>query len=464
MFGSIRRYPSLFALFSAAAALTGCQGLKDAGPINPNGNLKTSVNHIVFMAQENRGFDHYFGHLPQYLSKNGYPQTIDGTPANASNPNADGTGMVAPFHMISQCTENISPFWNEGHKDFNFDDPTSSQPLLDGYVRVAANFAKDVGFSDTLGLRTMGYFDDTDLPFYYFLAANFATSDRWFSPVMSRTQPNRMYMLAATSAGHVYPLPDGSPRLTNPTIFDRLQAANISWKVYVTDDHSNPLYLGSALNMFVTATNYPQNFVSAAQFVDDANSGNLPQVAMIEPGYNTGRDEHPYDVPNQPGDGVQTGAAYVSSLINGFMQSASWKDSIFILTYDEGGAFYDHVPPQQTVSPDGIPPSDLQQGDICFGETSGSCDFTFTGYRIPLIVISPFAKKNFVSHTAADYTAILKLIETRFDLKNPLTARDAAQMDMTEFFDFQNIPWSTPPANVPAQPNTLPCNANLPPQ
>jgi phospholipase C len=310
----------------------------------------------------------------------------------------------------------------------------------------------------------MGYFTEADLPYYYFLAANFATSDRWFSPVMDRTEPNRMYMLAGTSAGHVYALTPSQPRLTNPTIFDELQAANISWKVYVTDDFNNPLSSGSALSQFVTAQKYPQNFVFAKQFVSDAQAGNLPAVAMIEPGYNSGLDEHPYGDPTKPGDGVQTGSAYVSTLVNGFIQSKSWKDSIFILTYDEGGGFYDHVPPQPTVNPDGILPSDLQPTDICYGQTgSGSCDFTFTGYRIPLMVISSFTKKNYVSHTVADYTAILRLIETRFGV-NSLTKRDAAQMDMTEFFDFQNVPWATPPQGIPTQPTNEPCNANLPPQ
>jgi phospholipase C len=140
------------------------------------------------------------------------------------------------------------------------------------------------------------------------------------------------------------------------------------------------------------------------------------------------------------------------------MQSPSWKDSVFILTYDEFGGFYEHVPPQPTVSPDGIKPSDLQPGDVCNGSTGPTCDFVYTGYRLPLIVVSPFAKKNYVSHTVADYTAWLKLVETRFGLHS-LTQRDAAQMDMTEFFDFQGAPWKTPPA-PPAQPTNGPCYMN----
>jgi phospholipase C len=140
---------------------------------------------------------------------------------------------------------------------------------------------------------------------------------------------------------------------------------------------------------------------------------------------------------------------------------------VFILTYDEFGGFYEHVAPQTgafSPSPDGIKPMDLLQGpppngpDACVGSTGPTCDFVYTGYRVPLIVISPFSKKHFVSHTVADHTAWLKLVEKRFDLGS-LTARDAAQMDMTEFFDFQNVPWKTPPT-PPDQPTTGPCYNN----
>jgi phospholipase C len=155
---------------------------------------------------------------------------------------------------------------------------------------------------------------------------------------------------------------------------------------------------------------------------------------------------------------VQLGAQYVSTLINALMQSSSWQDSAFILTYDEFGGFFDHVPPQPAVSPDGIKPSDLEPGDICTKGLGPTCDFVYTGYRVPLMVISPFAKKNYVSHTVADYTAWLKLVETRFNLPS-LTKRDAAQMDMTEFFDFVNIPWKVPPT-PPIQPTNGACYLN----
>jgi phospholipase C len=110
------------------------------------------------------------------------------------------------------------------------------------------------------------------------------------------------------------------------------------------------------------------------------------------------------------------------------------------------------------VSPDGIKPVDMLPGDICTTTTGPTCDFVYTGYRVPLIVISPFAKKNYVDHTVADTTAILKLIETRFSLPT-LTKRDAAQPDMTEFFNFTSPPWTTPPT-PPAQTTSGACYVN----
>jgi len=380
------------------------------------------------MLQENRSFDSYFGMLPQYWQANGFPaQQFDGLPPNVSNPSFDGTTTIPNFHLKSMCFSDLSPSWNESHVDWNRQDPTGPTPTLDGFAFNAAKFARNNGDHDIEGLRAMGFYTGDDLNYYYFMASNFAISDRWFSPAMSRTPPNRQYLLAATSAGHVYP----SAALPNKTIFEALESAGISWKVYESDPNSSYL---RGFQPF--ADQHATNIVDATQFAVDAQAGTLPQVAMIDSGYASGRDEH-------PNNNVQTGAAYSASFINALMASPSWKDSAFILTFDEGGGVYDHVPPQPAVPPDGINPIDLHPGDLC-SSGGANCTFNFTGFRIPVIVISPFSKKNFVSHTVADFTAILKFIETRFKI-SPLTQRDAAQMDMTEFFDFPNIPWEIPP-------------------
>jgi phospholipase C len=317
---------------------------------------------------------------------------------------------------------------------------------LDGFVFTAASFARANGFHDIDGRRAMGYYTDADLPYYYFMASNFATSDRWFAPVMSRTHPNRMYLMAGTSQGHIYPIPQGGSQLTAKPIFQLLDENHISWKIYVTDQIPGlSLSQSSYISMFTYSNQNLPNVVPIAEYFTDLANGTLPQVAMIEGGFASGRDEHPN------GAQIQSGAAYVASLINALMSSPSWKDSAFVLSYDEFGGFYEHYPPQPAVSPDGIPPQDFTAVD----QQKFNDDFTRTGYRVPLIVVSPFSKKSFVSHTVRDFTAILKLIETRFQVPS-LTARDAAQDDMTEFFDFATVPWATPPS-PPPQPAATAC-------
>ncbi len=455
-----------------------------------------SINHIIFLAQENRSFDSYFGAMRAYWAANGIPdQPFDGLaqfnpPANPAlapsnpgcnpvtstatychvNPASGDVGQpVTSFHFKTMCVENPSPSWNESHGDWNASDPVAPPPpTLDGFVRTAANNARQITppFFDVKGMRAMGYYDGVDLNYYYFLASTFSTSDRWFAPVMTRTHPNREYLIGATSNGYVYPVgtnPGDMAKIPSPPIFQELDQAGITWKIYVnpagTKCASNPTPQCLFQYTYVKAFTYgqtmlnqsPQNIVPISQFTTDAQNGTLPQVAQIEPASNSGLDEHPSVTDVSPACcSVQGGARYVSGLINAVINGPSWNDSAFILTFDEAGGYYDHVAPQPAVSPDGIPPVDLFANDTCTGAVGPNCDFVFTGYRVPMIVISPFAKKNYVSHTVADNTAILKFIETRFGLSS-LTARDAVQMDMSEFFDFATIPWQTPPSPIPAQ-------------
>jgi phospholipase C len=442
---TILKYGLSVCVFLILGLFAGCGGIgNSADASNGNGRGGTgpdsiqAVNHVIIFMQENRSFDHYFARLKEYRQMLGLPADIDETPANVSNIGYNTNTLIAPFHLVTECTEDLSPFWNEDHVDFNLHDPLSDLPKMDGFAHTAGKFASDENtkghgpYTDTVGYRAMGYYTAQDLPFYYFMASQFATSDRWFSPVFSRTQSNRMYLLAATSEGYVYPPASG---LTSKTIFENLDSAGVSWKIYETDPG------GTYLTYFPAYYSQHQaNIVPASQFAVDAANGKLPAVALIESGSSSQTDEHP---PNP----VQKGEIYAASIVNTLLDSPSWKDSVLILTWDENGGFYDHVPPLDTVNPDGIKPRDLQPNDF-------PGDFTRTGYRVPLMVISPFAKKGYVSHTPTDFTAMLKFIETRWHLP-ALTRRDAQQMDMTEFFD-----WSAPNANPPRGPRpfeTLPC-------
>ncbi len=308
---------------------------------------------------------------------------------------------------------------------------------------------------DLLGTRAMGYYDGNDLNYYYYLAQNFATSDRWFSPISSNSPPNRSYMYAATTHGHAHdPGTFNSDVVKN--IFQLLDAAGITWKVYYTKDTANPDTPHTFLTRFQPfASQHAANLVPTDQYFTDIKNGTLPQVAFIEelPGF----DEHPGAVlPGNihSGNDVQAGAQYVSTFINTFMNSQYWKDGVFMLTFDEGGGYYDHVSPQPAVNPDGLSPTDLtpdEQKDIV-----PPANFDRTGYRVPLVVVSPFTKKGYISHTVADFTAILKFIETRFNLPN-LTERDKAQIDMQEFFSFDAPPTPTAPT-PPAQNLNMSCD------
>ncbi len=450
--------------------------------------LNTSLNHIIVLAQENRSLDNYFGAMREYWAQNGYPdQSFDGlaqfNPTSGApplkgpapsipgcNPNDpppsncifDPTHPVTSFHFKTVCNENTSPSWNEAHVDWNFNDQVGKYPAKNnGFVKTAGHDARTnypKPFFDVNGLRAMGYWDGADLNYYYFMASKFATSDRFFNPEMARTNPNREYLLAATSHGYAYP--NGSDAndtalLKGPTIFERLQSAGVSWKIYVNPQGTSCtspytatcLMKYSYLHNFTFAktviSTYPTKIAPISQYFTDLKNGTLPQVAEIEPASNAGLDEHGSDS-DKVGTNVQRGAKYVSTLINALMTSSSWSSSVFILTFDEAGGMYDHVAPQKAVSPDGIKPVDLHSGDVCTKSTGPTCDFVYTGYRVPFILVSPYAKKNYVSHTVADNTAILKFIETRFHLA-ALTKRDAAQIDMTEFFEFGTPPWLTPP-------------------
>jgi phospholipase C len=442
-----------FLTLAVSMALTGC-GMVSSGnqqqdppPPPPPPADMTAVKHIIYMLQENRSFDQYFGQLNAYRQNKGFSADVDVTPANASQLSYDHSTTFAPLHMNSQCMEEMSSYWNESHNDWNHFAPTTATPLMDGFANSAGGDSRNSvppGF-DINGQRVMGYYDDGDLPYYYFMATQFAMSDHWFSPIMTNTPANRMYAMAATSHGVVNkPL----TQINVPTIFDELQEAGITWKNYVPD-YPN----GSSLKSFPAFSRYVgTNIVPMSQYFTDAKNGTLPEVAFIDRDSHDGLDEHP-----GVGISIQKGAAYVKTIIDALMASDNWNSSIFFLSYDEAGGPYDHEPPVPMPSPDGIPPV-LGPNDTCTTTPGPMCDFTYTGFRLPNIVISPFSKKHYVDHTPMDTTAILRFIEKRYSLQT-LTARDAAQPDISYFFDFNNSPNLNPPT-PPSQPTNGPCYVN----
>jgi len=389
-----------------------------------------NLKHIVFFLQENRSFNSYFGMLGPYKASLGLANDVDGLDLNAALPDTKGQ-LVHPFHYQTVCTENLSPAWNESHVDVN-------GGLMDSFMKTTTSVASTI---DPTGTRAMGYYDQTDLPYYYELAARFATSDRFFSPLLSNTVPNRYYLFAATSWGNTAPVNPPSGGFTQPTIFDRLDQAGVSWRYYYQDGPTSAL-----IQQFSTYKRDAAKVVSVSNWATDVqNPATLPSVIFIERAGVSGFDEH-------PGANVQNGAARAAGFINALINSPSWPTSALILTYDEGGGLYDHVRPARAVKPDTIPP--------ILRPTDKPGDFNQTGLRVPVVVVSPWARPNFVSHTTRDYTSILRLIEDTFNVTH-LTARDANADNMMEFFDFSAGPRLLTPPPLPTQPTNAACDNTL---
>ncbi len=467
---ALSRLPLILVLTVFIIIFCGCQGIV----VTPETELRSKVNHIIFMLQENRSFDSYFGKLNNYRAAQfNLPREVDDLEATFTNPNDNGN-PVFNFHFGTSCIFSDSAAWLESWGDMNRFD-ANGPLLLDGFVHTGGLWAKNTGAADTRGIRAMGFYNGADLPLPYWFATQFATSDRFYAPAPLQTEVVRLWAIAATSDGFVHPLAETNSHASSTTIFQLLDSAGISWKIYSHDKDSFGQLITELRDFQPYGLTQDIHIFPMSQYFTDLQNGTLPQFAYIEPGFDSNLDEHPGE-----GTDIQVGAKYVGSLITALMNSSSWKDSIFIEAFDEGGGLFDHVGPMidgqpiqelaagpngQAVgpgkyasdaqimhvpSPDGISPQSLHDGDP-------EGNFMRTGFRVPVMIVSPFSKPHYVSHTPMDYTAVLKFVETRFQLPN-LTQRDAAQPDMFEFFDFVNAPNLNPPA-PPTQPTSLTCNA-----
>ena len=494
------------------------------------------IDHVIFMLQENHSFDNYFGMLNPYRAANGWNVGDDGLTYNVdgiddklntiSNMTDEGTA-IAPFKFKSTCVDDMSSDWLASFGNVNRYDFSLNRIIkMDGYVHDAEGYAKSCAagktcsgvFTDLAGQRSMGYYDQGFLNYYYYMASQFAVSDRWFSPMASKSIDNRIATFAGGTTQGLVKDPGGDdklPQLNLPNIFKELDQANVSWKIYYTvtqgfclsDDECasgatarwpatdfdsftySYLYLNKGTNGACVAPNQPSSVVGdtgntfcidpdhiapLSAYFTDLTNGTLPSFAFIEAGY-ANNDEHPGS-----GQSVLAGQAQVAKVINAFMASSSWNDSVFFLSYDEGGGPYDHVPPVPghsndktasslgtipdisgiAVNPDtylpclpagGVPTThcDLTSGQpgTNTGDAAAVNGFAAQlGFRVPNAIISPFTKRHYVSHTPMDHTAVIEFVENRFIGPSAhLTARDAAQPNLLEFFDFNNIPWAAPP-------------------
>jgi phospholipase C len=401
----------LFGLMSAALAtalLTACI------PKNPH-NLP--IDHIVVLMQENRSADTYLGRLnafgqPDYPAE---PTTGNPDPLNPTGP------PIVPFHKTTYCeSSDLNHSWNGTHQEWN-------NGAMDGFTAANDSSSANADPSDPSGARTMGYYDQTDLPFYYGLYNTFATNDHSFSSALTQTFPNRLYLYAGTSFGHIR---NDVFNSTQKSIFELLDAGFVSWKIY--SNQPGPLSFASLMFKYVNDRK-AQHVFPLSQYYADAAAGTLPNVSFVDPKF-LSDPQHEED--EHPPSNVQVGQKFVADVVNGLMASPNWSSSALFLTYDEHGGFYDHVAPPPAPKPDNIPPI-LQSGD-----TPGA--FDRYGIRVPTVVVSPFSKSHYVSHVVDDHTSILRFIELRFGLP-ALTNRDVNADPMLDMFDFSTPHFASPP-------------------
>jgi phospholipase C len=349
-------------------------------PTTPN-QPPGRIDHILFLIQENHSFDNYFGTYPN----------ADGPPAGIELPLAPGgTPTVSPFHFTFELTHDIDHSWPAAHRAMN-------GGKMDGFIAAERT------------LDTMGYYDRSDLPNYWAYADNFTLADRFFSSLAGPSLPNHLYTVAAQSGGLVNNLlapPEGG--FNFPTMAELLGKSNITWKYYDGSKASGAFGLWNPLPGFRTFMNSQElmsHLVSNVEYFQDLRTGALPAVAWIIP--NAPESEHP--IAN-----LQVGMWYVTDVVNALMKSPYWSNTALVITWDDYGGFYDHVPP---------PPVDA------YGY----------GPRVPTLVLSPYSRRGNIDHTQYDFTSVLRFIEDRFQL-DPLTARDRNANSLGQSLDLAREP------------------------
>ncbi|MBA2679960.1 MAG: alkaline phosphatase family protein [Ktedonobacteraceae bacterium] len=339
-------------LASIGLALDACGAAAPQASPTSKSN-KTPIEHVIVACQENRTFDTYFGHYPKAGKF--------GIPSGYSLPDGKG-GKLIPHHATSAISSNPDHSWQAIHKEWD-------NNAIDGFV-------------PTDGLATLGYFDGTDIPYYYALADAFTLCGNYFASQLGSTIPNRVALWSGTSGG-VTANYTARGTLDWPTILDLLDEHKITWKYYnlglgtgTSPEFFNPLAL------FKRWQHDPRLKFKERDYNADLRAGTLPQVSFLIT--ETFISEHP------PAD-IKTGQKKMAQVINALIQSDLWAKSAFFFTYDEGGGFFDHVPPPRI-------------------------DAYGLGFRVPTLVISPWSRRGYVSGHLYEHSSILKFIERLFGL------------------------------------------------
>jgi phospholipase C len=447
-------------LLGAAGAGAGALGLgavlnnpfvKAALAAAPTCGQLSDIQNVVILVQENRSFDHYFG---SYRGVAGFqdPNALPGVFSQPGYPVSGYGGVLQPFHLDShaggECTSDINHSWAPQHAYWD-------HGLLDGFV--TGHLAAD---GSTVGPLAMGYYTRSDLEFYYALADAFTICDHYHCSVLGPTDPNRLYTMSATldpsGTGGGPILSTSSTRLERygtlswTTMPERLATAGVSWKVYGSlsgdfGDNVLPYFKQYLTNPTLRANALKPRF--PADFVNDCAQGTLPQVSWVLA---------PLQSTEHPPAPVEWGQHATSTVLQALTSNpALWAQTALFITFDENGGFFDHVPPP--AAPAGTAGEYLTVSPLP-SDAGGVAGPIGLGFRVPLLIASPFARGGFVCSDTFDHTSTLRFLEARFGVEVPnLTPwRRSVTGDLTSAFNFAG-----PDASVPALPATPLINAQV---
>jgi phospholipase C len=393
----------------------------------PNPTLPTGtdtmpeIEHVVVVMMENHSYDNILGMLGRlpYQTPRGDGFTIgaDGYPVE-SNPQADGTPLRA-YQLPNTCQLSGHPSqdWAASHQQF--DNGTNN-----GFV-VSSVSPTDTGITN--GPVTMGYLTEAQLPFTNSLAQTFPLGDRYFCSLLGQTLPNRRFLICGTSFG----LTDNDSQNlaavpTNGSIFNRLADAGVSFMEYYEQYPSD-----TSATMALSLSDSPYfhtNQGPMSAFYDACAAGTLPSFTLLDPNFGTQSEENPQN--------VVVGDAWLAGVVNAIGKSPNWSKTMLVVNYDEHGGYYDHVVPPVALAPDSVQPSTVDSEPTYDG-------FRRYGFRVPCVVVSPYAKPDYVSSVVYDHTSVLAFIERKWNLE-AMTLRDANANDLTDFLDLNAMAAGTP--------------------
>lgn len=371
--------------------LANCDGNPDPVSEEQRKTIADQIDTFVVVMLENRSFDHYFGGFT--IDEN--RTDIDGLTSSMSNPLLDGT-PVYPFRGSEYCQEDPPHGWSSCHDQYN-------NGANDGFVteheaRRGPEEARNV----------MAYFNRDDLPASYALADHYAVCENWYASVMGPTWPNRFYSLMGTSKGN-----RGNDPIEEelPTIFERVWRSGRTYKNYYGNIPFSSLC--ARLNLGDPEFQYLEHFY------EDAAAGTLPNLAWIDPIYGR-NDDHP---PTHP----LAGQILIQSIYDALAKSPQWGRCAMIVTYDEHGGFFDHVPPPT------VPDEHAELG------------FDQLGFRVPTFIAGPHVQTGLVDSTVYDHTSVYRSLAKLWDLES-LSVREAAANDFLHVFDEESLQQTSAPS------------------